>query len=89
MFGRIDHSPRPRNIMYVVVHIYRNQIRPAGLVDQQTDIEVLGVFTTRQDANRYIETQNLIFSQCVIHESVLNPDSNETDSSTFHPEIYS
>jgi len=83
-----------RDIVYVVVCIHRTEVRPASLVDQQTDVEILGVFTTRRSANEYIEARDPMhhqFSHYMIHEAAMNPGVGPEAGfrNTFRSEIYS
>jgi hypothetical protein len=103
MFGRfeerrvrnLENRPPSSRTVYVVVFIDRQRVRPASLVDNQTDIEVLAVFSTRRAADAFIDARDPTqrrFRHYMIHEVAMNPDSLSDrsgigDWGTFRPEI--
>lgn len=83
------HSPRSLHnglVVFVVVSVKRGMITQSSLQDNQTDIDILGVFTSEQNAKSFCGVHDPLRNRLVIHQSTIrsNPELN-----TFHSEIYS
>lgn len=95
--GRIGSNRSPPRlhhglVVYVVVAIERGVIRQAAIRDRQTDIEVLGVFMSEQEAQAFCDSRDpLHHRHLVVHQTTMRTHVNDrlNDRRTFHPEIYS
>jgi len=88
-----NEEPHFGKTVYVVIYINRCRIAHS-VVDNQSDIKVCGVFTTRVAAKQYISSKDPLqnFPRYIIHEAKLDPPFIRRDTApmtTFHPEIYS
>lgn len=68
-----------RNV-YAVVHVDRN-VRNRSAIDSQEDVIIMGVFTDRNDAHRYI-LNNSLSKNLLIHVVELDPGINNALNSS-------
>ena len=88
--GSNRSPPRPHHglVVYVVISVNRGLIRQASIQDRQTDIEVLGVFTSQLAAQNFCDDRDpLHHRHLVVHQTIMR--TNQFDRSTFRTQIYS